>query len=118
MKKKLLWVLVVALLAGQPSCKTPSAVQAEEISEKPATSDFILTVRIIGGSENLSKLINALTASASISDLHVVSNNDLWFTASRELSIRYYALTNKGIDKIRKDLLKCDGISGLSIVRL
>ena len=110
-------VIVTILLALQLSCKIALPTHPSQEVAQTAVSDFLLNVNVIGGSENFGRLMNALTAVSPPADLQVHTYNS-WVTPASELNIRYNGLTNKVMDNIQREVMKCDGISGVSIVRL
>ena len=115
---KLLPLLFFAgIFLSQSSCKVPSLVPNPTSTVQSATSDFILNVKLTGGDENYSRLMNALTVVTPPSDIQVRTYNSVPIV-SQEISARYNAQTNTIMDKIQKEVLKCEGVSGVNIVRL
>ena len=109
--------LLTIWLASQPSCKMASPILDQKVVAQTATSDYMLNIKVIGGSENLSRLMSALAVLNPPSDVQVYTYNN-WIVSSQEINIRYNGLTNISMDKIHREVLKCQGVCGSGIVKL
>ena len=115
--KLLLLLFFAGIFLSQASCKVPSSMPKQGSSSLNVPSDFMLHVKVTGGDENYSRLMNALSAVIPPSNVQVqASGNGL--IVSQEINARYNALISTTMDKIQREVIKCEGVSGVTIVRL
>ena len=115
---KLLPLIIFAgIFLSQASCKVPSSMPKQGSTSLNVPSDFMLHVKVTGGDENFSRLMTAVSAVIPPSDVQGYAQNN-WRIVSKEINARYNALTNTTMDKIQREVIKCEGVSGVTIVRL